>query len=300
MRKNALLLVIFLFSNLYVSAQNIPITEGALDACNSKGKMIDQAANLVDLQLSTTINGQRVILENSPKPENIWIANNMASNYLPNSGNSSTVLNEILKRMEAHQKNLKSLRADIKMINYDSQFNDREIFEGSAIYLPSKTQDSMVRIDLAKPRKEIFVSLKGKYLVYMPILQQVFTGNLDRKTRDPFVFLNFSREKLQNPLAFLNFSRKKFKTNFKIKFLGQEKLSDQIPVWHLEFTPKDGTFYKSVELWLDINGMPVQVKLIEKNDNYSIIHLSNVRKNVPVNASEFKVILPKETKLVKN
>ena len=77
-------------------------------------------------------------------------------------------------------------------------------------------------------------------------------------------------------------------------------MSDQTPVRHLEFTPKEGNLYKSVELWIDGNGLPVQVKVIEKNDNYSIIQLSNVRKNSTVNASEFTVILPKETKLVKN
>src|SRR5687767_10918880 len=113
MRKNALLLIIFLFSTLYASAQNSPITEVTLDVYTSKGKMIDQTANVVDLQLLTTINGQRVVLENPPKPEDIWMANNMASNNLPNSRNSSTVLNEILKRMEAHRRNLTSLRADI-------------------------------------------------------------------------------------------------------------------------------------------------------------------------------------------
>ena len=241
MRKNALLLVIFLFSTLYASAQNIPITEGAL---------------------------------------------NTYSNNLPNSGNSSTALNEILKRMEAHRRNLVSLRADIKMTNYDSQLDDLEIYEGSAIYLPSKTQDSMVRIDWTKPSEAIFVIIKGKYILYNPRSQQAITGNIDSKTPDPLAFLNFSQEKLQ--------------TNFKIKYLGEEKLSDQTPVWHFEFTPKDESLYKSVELWIDGNGMPLQVKLIEKNDDYTIIQLSKVRKNATVTASEFKVTLPKETKLVKN
>jgi len=65
-------------------------------------------------------------------------------------------------------------------------------------------------------------------------------------------------------------------------------------------TPKVPTSYKSAEVWVDGNGMPVQSKVIEKNNDTTTVLLTNLQKNVRVDKSEFQIKLPDGTKVIKS
>ena len=71
-----------------------------------------------------------------------------------------------------------------------------------------------------------------------------------------------------------------------------------MPTWHLELTPKAPQSYKSADLWVDGNGMPIQARIMEKNNDTTTVYLSNLQKNVTINASGFKVEMPKNIKCV--
>jgi len=45
--------------------------------------------------------------------------------------------------------------------------------------------------------------------------------------------------------------------------------------------------------------MPIQAKVIEKNNDTTTVLLSNFEKNAKINASQFKVNLPKGTQIIK-
>ena len=60
-------------------------------------------------------------------------------------------------------------------------------------------------------------------------------------------------------------------------------------------TPKTRTNYKSAEVWVDGNGMPVRSKVIEHNNDSTTVTLSNLQKNVPVNTKVFVIDFPKKT-----
>jgi outer membrane lipoprotein-sorting protein len=163
--------------------------------------------------------------------------------------------------------------------------------EGNSIYLPTKGRDALVRIDWTKPVKETLAVVNGKYVLYRERLNQAIVGNAkDAK----------GNGKANSALAFMNMSKEQLKSNYTIKYLGQENVSDGTPTWHLELTPKAATNFKIAELWVDQNGMPIQAKVIENNNDSTTVFLSNIEKNASINVAQFEVKLPKNVTIVKS
>ena len=198
-------------------------------------------------------------------------------------------VNEILRRMENNRNTMKTLRSNVTMVKYDSVLKEAEKVEGKSIYLPTKGRDALVRIDWTKPEETLAV-VNGKYVIYRPRLKQAIVGNVkDAK----------GNGKANGALSFMNMSKEQLKTNYTIKYLGEEKLSNGTATWHLELTPKAATKYKMAEIWVDGNGMPVQAKVIESNNDTTTVLLSDFEKNAKINASQFEVKLPKGTQIIK-
>ena len=205
------------------------------------------------------------------------------------------VIDQILKKMDEHYKALTSLRADVKMVKYDATLQVTEksdIYEGTTIYLPAKGRDAYVRINWSKPAEEILSVVNGKYVVYRPRLNQAIIG--ETKNAKPK-----STVKSNSALAFMNMSRTQLKANYSIRYLGQENVSGGVPTWHLELTPKTPQNYKLADLWVDGNGMPIQAKVTESNNDTTTVLLTNLQKNAAINAGDFAVNLPKDVKIVK-
>jgi Ca-activated chloride channel family protein len=203
-----------------------------------------------------------------------------------NSNNALPPITAIFKRMDEHQKALKSLLANITMTKFDSVLSQTETSEGTVKYLP-QADNYALRIDWTKPKTEILSIVKDRYVFYQPALKTAITGKTGENQKN--VFLTFS-----------NLTKEKLKENYSVKYLGEEKVSGNISAWHLELTPKTASNYKTAELWVDGNGMIIQVKLTENNGDWSSILLSNPQKNVSIGAADFKIDLPKETKIARN
>lgn len=200
-------------------------------------------------------------------------------------------LTEILKRMETNRTNMTSLRSDVTMVKYDSVLKVPDTIEGTTTYLPGKGRDALIRIDWTKPIQETLSVVNKKYVIYTPRRNQAIRGNAsDAK----------GSGKANNLFAFINMSKAELKANFDIKYLGEEKIKGDFPTWHLEMTPKNPASYKFklAEMWVDGNGMPLQIKVTESNNDTTTVLLSNIQKNVTINASVFQVILPKGTKII--
>ena len=200
-------------------------------------------------------------------------------------------LPEILKRMETHRKSLTSLRSTVKMVKYDSVLKVPDTYEGTTIYLPAKGRDALVRIDWTKPVQETLSVVKKKYVIYTPRRKQAITGDAsDAK----------GSGKAGNLFSFINMSKAELKANFDITYFGEEKISGDISTWHLEMTPKNPASYnfKKAEMWVDGNGMPLQIKITESNNDTTTVLLTNIQKNVPIKTDIFKVELPKKTQII--
>ncbi len=200
------------------------------------------------------------------------------------------VLNEILKRMEINRNTMQTLRSDVTMVKYNAQLKESDRWRGNSIYLPLKGRDALVRIDWVKPVEEKLSVVNGKYTLYRPRLKQAIIGNAKNAK---------GSGKANGALSFMNMSKEQLKANYTIKYLGEEKVSGKIPTWHLELTPKMATNFKSAELWVDGDGMPIQAKVIESNNDSTTVLLSNFEKNATINAGDFEIRLPKGTKEIK-
>lgn len=198
-------------------------------------------------------------------------------------------LNEILKRMEAHRSTLTSLKTDIKMVKTNTQLGESDTTEGTATYLPAKGRDALIRIDWTKPVEETLSVANKKYILYTPRRNQAITGNASQAK---------GSGKANNLFAFINMSKAELKANYDIKYLGEEKVDGTVSTWHLQLTPKTKSAFTTADLWVDGNGMPIQVKVTETNKDTTTVLLSKMKKNESVNASIFKLNLPKGTKIV--
>jgi outer membrane lipoprotein-sorting protein len=201
-----------------------------------------------------------------------------------NNANAQGPLPEILKRMDAMNKSLTSLKADVKMDKFQSQLGETDTSIGTTSYIPKKTKGMMyVRLDWSKPLVENIVIQGEKYQLYRPRLNQLIEG----RTSDA----GKSNKVPGNALAFMSMSKAQLQANYTVSYLGQENAGGKT-TWHLELVPKNKTSYKTAELWVDSNGMPIQAKVIEQNNDSTTVLLSNIQQNVTVSATDFQLKFP--------
>lgn len=205
--------------------------------------------------------------------------------------NAQTNINEILKRMDEHQKALSSLKASVMMDKYNSQLDEHDIYEGSAKYVKVKDKDAAFRLDWAKPQEESLSVVNKKYVSYRPRLKQAIVGNVD------------DAQKKNTPGAgnfdFIKMSKEQLRANYTVKYMGEEQVKGGIPTWHIELTPKASKSYKSIDAWVDGNGMVLQTRMNENNGDSNTVYLSNLQKNVTINIkSEIVIALPSKVTIV--
>lgn len=201
------------------------------------------------------------------------------------------VINDILKRMEAHRNSLKTLRSDVTMVKTNSQLQISDTTQGNVVYLPGKTErDMFIRISWTKPVQEELSVIKGEYMLFRPRLKQAITGKVDSAKNSAGA---------GNALAFMSMSKAQLKANYDVKYIGEETVSGGAKAWHLGLTPKAGNKYKSADIWIDGNGMPIQAKVVENNSDSTTVLLTNLRKNETVKANTLAINLPKGTTRIK-
>jgi outer membrane lipoprotein-sorting protein len=199
------------------------------------------------------------------------------------AGAQRGALKEILHRMDRNVKRLKSLKADLRMEKYNSQLRESDVYTGTAIYLARRKKRPLYgRIDWSRPVLESFVVVGDKFEIYRPRLKQRFIGTMSSvRSKVPY-----------HPLAFLNMTKKQIMAGYVITYVGDEKL-ETIPTWHIELKPKAQASYNLAELWIDASGMPLKARVTDISKDTTTVFLSNVRKNTKVDATVFKLSIPK-------
>lgn len=203
--------------------------------------------------------------------------------------NAQGPLTETLNRMEAHRETLTSLVANVKMAKTDSTLGETDIYEGQAKYLPKNGRNDYVRIDWAKPLEEYLAVVKGEYTMYRPRLKQAFCGDSKKAA---------GGGKANNALAFMSMSKAELNANYRIQWMGEESVRG-VPVAHLKLNPKKDSGYKSANIWVNADGMPIQARVIERNNDSTTIQLSKIQRNVKVDGGDFKINLPGNVKCLR-
>jgi outer membrane lipoprotein-sorting protein len=203
---------------------------------------------------------------------------------------AQTILNEVLKRMEAHRAALITMESNVTFVKIDSVLDEKDIREGTVKYKPGKTENDMyIRIDWTKPDEKIAV-IKSDYILYQPKLEQAIVGKVSKAKNSA---------NTGNALSFMSMSKAQLKANYSYKYIGEETLSSGAKTVHLELMPKKAQTYKSAELWIDVDGMPLQMKINEKNGDSTTVLLKNIKKNPTIDTNEFDIKPPKGTKIIK-
>ena len=205
------------------------------------------------------------------------------------NGQGAGLVSSVLSRLEKNRASLKTLRSGISMVKYNSQLGVEEKFNGVVIYMPTSGRQASVRIDWSSPRREVLAVSNNKYTIFRPKLNVAYTGN----ARD--------KREAGGIMDMLNMSRQQLETKFQpVKDVREETLWGGVSTIHLTLVPKGNAGYKYAEVWIDNSGMPVQTKIVERNDDSTTVRLTGLEKNQKISSSEFEVKLDSNVKIVKS
>jgi outer membrane lipoprotein-sorting protein len=201
-------------------------------------------------------------------------------------------VSSLYSRMEKNQRSLKSLRANISMVKYNAQLRDEDKYQGVVLYIPGAAGSStaFVRLEWTQPQHEILAVANGIYGLYRPRLNTVLEGKTG----------SIKSQKDGDVLALMNMSATQLRTRFgEPQDVREETLWGGVRTTHLKAFPKAAASYKYIEVWVDDAGMPVQTKMVEKNDDSTTVRLMNVEKNQNITLDQFKLKLDGNVKHVK-
>ncbi|HLA12713.1 MAG TPA: outer membrane lipoprotein carrier protein LolA [Pyrinomonadaceae bacterium] len=205
---------------------------------------------------------------------------------------SAGLVSSVLNKMERNRQSLKSLRAGISMEKYNAQLRDAERYDGIVAYLPGAGRDASVRIEWRSPQHEVLAVSNGSYTLFRPRLKMAYRG----KSNNPKVNKNTG-----NLMEMLYMSRQQLEAKFHpVQDVREETLWGGVSTIHLTLVPKGNANFKYAEIWVDGAGMPIQTKIVEKNDDSTTMRLSNLQKNVPISSGEFSLKLDSDIKVVKS
>jgi outer membrane lipoprotein-sorting protein len=201
-------------------------------------------------------------------------------------------INKVLTLMDSHYKALQTLQSSITMAKYNSQLDETDMSQGSVWYVPASNKEKMaIRLDWDKPTVEYLAVTKGRYILYRPRLKQAYVGTVDKAKGNSTV---------AGPLSFMSMSKAELNKNYSVVYIGKEKLSDGSWTAHLELTPRAAQKYKLADIWIDDDGMPLQAKIVEKNNDSTTVLLTDLVKNKTIDGSIFTIELPPNVKPIPN
>jgi outer membrane lipoprotein-sorting protein len=207
------------------------------------------------------------------------------------NGQGAGLVSSVLNRLEKNRQNLKTLKAGISVVKYNSQLGVEDKFNGVVIYMPGQGRQASFRIDWSSPRREVLAVSNNKYTIFRPALNVAYTGD-SRKMKD---------NKAGGLMEMMNMSRGQLEARFHpVKDVREETLWGGVSTIHLTLVPKGNAGYKYAEVWIDTAGMPVQTKIVEKNDDSTTMRLTGLEKNQRISASDFEVKLDSNVKIVKS
>jgi outer membrane lipoprotein-sorting protein len=222
----------------------------------------------------------------------LMIASSLAMALPPVAhGQGAGLVSSVLNKLERNRQDLKTLRASISMEKYNSQLRNSDHFKGIILYEPTTGRDASVRIEWRSPQHEILAVSKGKYTLFRPRLKMAYVG----KSTDSTV-----NKGSGGMLSLVYMSRGELERRFEpVQDVREETLWGNVSTIHLTLTPKGNASFKYAEIWVDGGGMPVQTKIVEKNDDTTTVRLTGLERNVRISADEFQLKLDGSVKIVK-
>ena len=196
-------------------------------------------------------------------------------------------VSSLLNKMERNRQSLKSLRASVDMVKYNAQIGDEDKYKGVVLYLPAAGRNAYVRLDWRFPQEETLAVADGKFTLFRPRLNMAYQGKAGT-----------GRGKSGVAFEFMNMSRQQLASRYDVLPIGEETLWGGVSTSHVKLMPKGVASFKYAEAWIDAQGMPVQTKVIEKNDDSTTVRLTNMQRNASIPLEEFFLKLNSSVKIV--
>ncbi len=201
----------------------------------------------------------------------------LAGSRTPVNGQSAGLVSSVLNKMERNRQSLKSLRSGISMEKYNSQLRDSEKFNGVVSYVPGSGREASVRIEWRSPQHEILTVNNGKFVLFRPRLKMAYVGSSKSKNN-----------KAGGVMEMIYMSRQQLESRFQpLQDVREETLWGGVSTIHLKLVPKGNASFKYAEIWVDSSGMPVQTKIVEKNDDATTMRLTGLEKNLRISSEDF-------------
>ena len=204
---------------------------------------------------------------------------------------SAGLVSSVLNRLEKNRASLKSLRAGINMEKYNSQLGTKDTSTGVVMYIPGAGRNASVRLEWKSPQHELLSVKDGKYVLFRPRLNIAYTGKSSDK----------NGQKASGIIDMMYMSKQQLEAKFQpLQDVREETLWGGVSTIHLTLVPKGNASYKYAEVWIDASGMPVQSKIVEKNDDATTMRLVSVEKNPKISPDDIPVKLDSNVKIVKS
>jgi outer membrane lipoprotein-sorting protein len=205
-------------------------------------------------------------------------------------GQSAGLVSSVLNRLEKNRANLKSLRAGINMEKYNSQLGTKDVSKGVVMYLPGAGRNASVRLEWTSPQHEILSVQNGKYVLLRPRLKTAYTGTSQKAPKSAGGIMDM-----------MYMSRAQLEAKFQpLQDVREETLWGGVSTIHLTLVPKGNAGYKYAEVWIDSGGMPVQSKIVEKNDDATTMRLVSIERNPKISTDDIQVKLDSDIKVIKS
>ena len=207
------------------------------------------------------------------------------------NGQSAGLVSSVLNRMERNRQSLRSLKASLSMEKYNAQLRDKDNYSGWVLYVPGSGRDASVRIEWQRPRQEILAVAKGQYTLFRPSLRQAIVGKSGSVK---------GKAGASGVLDMMYMTKQQLEAKFQpVQDVREETLWGGVSTIHLTLVPKGNASFRYAEIWVDSSGMPVQTKIVEKNDDATTMRLSGVERNLKISSDEFNIKLDSSVKIVK-
>ena len=219
------------------------------------------------------------------------LASALVSSPKAANGQSAGLVSSVLNRMERNRQSLKSLKASLSMEKYNSQLGDKDQYVGTVLYVPASGRNASVRIEWQRPRREILVVSNAQYTLFRPSLNQAMKGKTGSFKGGGGA---------GTVLDMMYMSKRQLEAKFQpVQDVREETLWGGVSTIHLTLVPKGNASYKYAEIWVDSAGMPVQTKIVEKNDDATTMRLSAMERNLKINEGEFNLKLDSSVRIIK-
>ena len=199
-------------------------------------------------------------------------------------------LEKLLDQLDEQGATIKSMSAALEQRKWTDileEFDEGE--SGRFLFLKGKEQ-VFLRKEIEEPQLSSLVIADGGVVFFQPLIKQAQKYRLGKNKHKPeFLILGFGT------------TREALEEAYEMKLVGEEKVGD-VEAWVLEMVPRsDGVqaFFGKIVLWIDgRRWIPIQQKLVEPSGDYLLIRFSEVQLNPRLNPSDFKLKLPKGTRVV--